>query len=317
MMTKTILVTGATGKQGGGVIDALLRQTEVTFNILAVTRDVTSRKARDLAHRHPTIKLVQGDLDDIDALWTAAEQASATARIWGVYSVQISMGHGVTEESEVAQGKALIHRAVGAEVSMFVYSSVERGGDVESWDNETPVGHFKSKFRIERYLRDITGRGQPGEKMKWTVLRPVAFMENLEPGFKTSVFLTALRNKLKDKPLQWVASSDVGVFAAMAFVDPAGWDGMAVGLAGDELTLDGVNQAFLAATGKAAPSTYWFFGSMLLMVVKEMGDMVRWFASDGYKADIEGRRRDYPQLMTLEQYLKQDMAWQETVQSKK
>ena len=171
-MSKTILVTGATGKQGGGVIDALLAQGADKWEILAVTRTASSGSAQKLASKSPSIKLVEGNLDDVPSLFQAALQKT-TQPIWGVYSVQVSQGKGVTHEGEIAQGKALIDESLKVGVKHFVYSSVDRGGDEVSWEVETPIPHFQSKYHLERYLRDQAS----GTDMGWTILRPVAFMD--------------------------------------------------------------------------------------------------------------------------------------------
>jgi uncharacterized protein YbjT (DUF2867 family) len=311
--TKTILVTGATGRQGSGVITALLSSPKsASYTILALTRDPTSPAAENLALLSPSIRLLKGDLDDIPTLFATATSLSPTGTIWGVYSVQVSLGRGVTEASEVRQGTDLIDAAVSHNVSMFVYSSVDRGGDDASWDNETPMTHFRSKHAIEQHLRAVTEPGiASGQNMRWTVLRPVAFMDNLAPRFETRVFLAALRNKIPPhKKVQWVASSDVGVYAAMAFDNPGGWDGRAVGLAGDELTMDELSAVFERAVGRPALGTYWFLGSALTALVREMGLMIGWFASDGYGADVKARRAEYPALMSLEGYLRANGKWQ-------
>ncbi|KAI1799149.1 NAD(P)-binding protein [Daldinia bambusicola] len=301
-MTKVLLITGATGKQGGAVINALLNQVTSKFTILAITRDVNSISAKSLAQKSPSIKLVQGNLDDVPSLFQEARKIHPQP-IWGVYSVQISMGKGVTLESEVRQGKSLIDESIKAGVKHFVYSSVERGGDEESWDNPTPIPHFQSKHRIERHLRDATGPGKAGANMGWTILRPVAFMDNLAPGFPTKVFMAALHNHLGNKRMQWIATSDIGAFAAKAFADPERWNRRAVGLAGDELSWEQLNASFAKATGFPVPVSYWFFGSALTYMVTEMGLMIGWFASDGYKADVTARRKDRPELLTMEEWL--------------
>lgn len=66
---RTILVTGATGKQGSAVIDALLsaNESDKAFSIIAVTRDTNSRSAQALARR-PNVSVVTGDLADPDEL---------------------------------------------------------------------------------------------------------------------------------------------------------------------------------------------------------------------------------------------------------
>jgi uncharacterized protein YbjT (DUF2867 family) len=170
-MAKTILVTGATGQQGGAVIDALLAKCPPhPLTLLAVTRDTFSVSAQKLAAKSPMITLVEGNLDDVPTLFESARKlCPAGEPIWGVYSVQVSLGTGVTMESETKQGKALIDGAIKAGVKHFVYSSVERGGDQKSWDNTTPIPHFQSKYQVERYLRENTSSGSVGEGMGWSV----------------------------------------------------------------------------------------------------------------------------------------------------
>jgi uncharacterized protein YbjT (DUF2867 family) len=86
-MNRAILVTGATGKQGGALIKALLA-SKAGFPILAVTRDSASPSAQRLAAKSSSITLVQGDLNDTEAIFNAAEQATSHP-IWGVFSVQV------------------------------------------------------------------------------------------------------------------------------------------------------------------------------------------------------------------------------------
>jgi len=310
-MAKTILVTGATGKQGGAVIDSLLSADPdgSAFTILALTRNASSASATRLLSKapHGNLKLVQGNLDDVPAVFEAAKAAAPEGQaIWGVYSVQVSLGPGVSTERETAQGTALIDAAVAHGVQHFVYSSVERGGDEVSWETATPVPHFQSKYRVEQHLKAVTAaEGKPGAGMGWTVLRPVAFMDNLAPGFATKVFVAALRNYLgeRDKALQWVAVADIGVFAAKAFTEPEKWDRRAVGLAGDELTMEQLDEAFQKATGSPAPATFWLFGSALTGLVKEMGAMLERFASDGYGVKIAELKKEHPGLLTMEEWL--------------
>ncbi|KAI0554329.1 hypothetical protein F4679DRAFT_570692 [Xylaria curta] len=303
-MTKVILVTGATGKQGSAVINALLAQKTEAFTILAVTRDVSSSAAKRLGVLYPSIKLIQGDLDEVPSLFQEA-QTVAGEPIWGVYSVQVSEGKGVTPEGEVRQGTALINESIKAGVKHFVYSSVERGGDKASWSNPTPVPHFQTKYNIEHHLRQATAEGKAGENMGWTILRPVAFMENITPGFQTKVFMTALHNWLGSKPMQWVATNDIGVFAAKAFTDPKNWNHKAVGLAGDELNFDEMSEWFQRVTGQPAPATFSFLGSALTFMVSELRVMIGWFSSEGYRADIKARRIEYPKLLTFGRWLEE------------
>ncbi|KAI1093238.1 NAD(P)-binding protein [Rostrohypoxylon terebratum] len=314
MSSKVLLILGATGNQGGAVIDALLSRARDPFTILAVTRDAKSPGAQRLAEKSPSIKLVQGNLNDVPSLFQEARKVHSQP-IWGVYSVQISMGTGVTYEGEITQGKDLIDKSIKADVKHFVYGSVERGGDEASWDNPTPIPHFQSKYHIEQHLRDSTAPGKPGESMGWTILRPVAFMDNLTPGFPTKVFVAALRNHLGNKPLQWVSPRDVGVFAMKAFTEPEKWNRRAVGLAGDQLSFEELSASFSRATGSPVPVTYWFLGSVLTYLATELSLMIRWFASDGYNADIAARRKDHPEMLTMEKWLVKESKFDTTRRS--
>lgn len=326
-MSKALLITGATGKQGGAVIDALLNLNAQSpggipkYTILAVTRNTSSEASQRLLRKDASaIKLVEGNLDDIAGLFDSARETlklttSPSLQIHGVFSVQVSLGPGVTVQGEITQGKSLIDGAIANGVKHFVYSSVERGGDEHSWQNETPIPHFQSKYQIEHHLRDVTviktlassGAGNDGQQqhMEWTILRPVAFMDNLAPGMPTKVFLAALKNHLgeNEKKLQWVATHDIGVFAAKAFDSPEEWKGRAVGLAGDELDMTELDRSFARATGEPAPMGFSFLGSFLTWAVTEMGLMIGWFKDEGYKADVEARRREYPRLLTMEKWL--------------
>jgi uncharacterized protein YbjT (DUF2867 family) len=170
-MSKVILVTGATGKQGGAVVEALLKSKQ--FTILAVTRSVESPSAQKLASKE-NVKLVGGNLDNVPAIFAAAKSVSEEP-IWGVYSVQISEGKGVTTNGEISQGKALIDESLKQGVKHFVYSSVDRGGDEKSWETETPIPHFQTKHQIEWHLRSRAEA--ENSEMGWTILRPVAFMD--------------------------------------------------------------------------------------------------------------------------------------------
>lgn len=164
MASKYILVTNATGNQGSAVIDALAKNPG--FTLLAQTRNTSSAGAQKIAAKGANIKLIEGSLNDIPALFKTAQDATAGSSIWGVYSVQVSVGKDVTHDGEIQQGKAVVDEAVKAGVKHFVYSSVERGGDDKSWGNPTPVQHFQSKYEIERHLKDNAG------SMGWTILRP-------------------------------------------------------------------------------------------------------------------------------------------------
>ncbi len=301
-MSRALLITGATGKQGGAVIDALLARPSLNSTILAVTRNSQSASAKRLLAKSPAIKLVEGDLNAVLELFSSAKKIAGATPIWGVYSVQASMGKGVTLEGEVKQGAALVDESIRAGVRHFVYSSVDRGGETRSWENPTPVPHFQTKHRLEQHLRDATASGK--SDMQWTILRPAAFMDSFEPGFGGKVFMTMMRDTLGNKRMQWVAVSDIGFFAAEAFEHPEKWDHKAVGIAGDELTFAEMSKVFEKVTGQPIETTFGLLGKVLKHAVHDVGAMVTWFKDEGYKADLAALKKVHPGLMNVEAFLR-------------
>jgi uncharacterized protein YbjT (DUF2867 family) len=86
---RAVLITGATGKQGGSVIRSLVARN-APFEILAVTRNPQSSSAQRLAKLSPNIKLVEGDLDKPLGIFQKAQNVTKTP-IWGVFSVQVRL----------------------------------------------------------------------------------------------------------------------------------------------------------------------------------------------------------------------------------
>jgi hypothetical protein len=109
--SKTVLVSGATGQQGGAVARELLAHG---YRVRAMTRKPESGPARSLGKLGA--ELVEGDLDD------EASVARAVAGAWGTFAVQNTWEAGV--EKEEIQGKRFAKAAREAGVQHFVYSSV-------------------------------------------------------------------------------------------------------------------------------------------------------------------------------------------------
>ena len=130
-------------------------------------------------------------------------------------------------------------------------------------------------------------------------------MDGLNPDFASQVFIAALRDTLGSKPMQWVATSDIGMFAKFAFEKPGDWNNQAIGLAGDELTHQQLSDVFLRTTGRALDGTFGILGRVLKYMVSDMGAMMNWFASDGYGANIARLRKIHPGMLDFEHWIRQ------------
>ncbi|KAI5919191.1 hypothetical protein F4810DRAFT_688748 [Camillea tinctor] len=295
-MSRALLITGATGKQGSAVITALL-DAKADFQILAVTRDTSSASATRLAAKSSNIVLVEGNLDDPDAIFTNAKKATSFP-IWGVFSVQLPAMNKTGPMIEERQGKALVDVALKHSVKHFVYASVDRHGE-RSLDNPTNIPHFVSKHHIEHHLI----KKARGTEMGWTILRPVAFMENLDGGFIGKVFATSWKVVVKSRPLQLIATADIGAFAVKSFMAPHEFNGKSISLAGDALTYEQMATLVRQKTGSEPPLTWGIVARLVMWLSKEMGTMFNFFEKEGYGADIEELRKMHPGLQDFRTWL--------------
>ncbi|KAH8893650.1 NmrA-like family protein [Thozetella sp. PMI_491] len=301
-MSRAVLICGATGKQGGSVIRHLLQQ-QANYEILAVTRDAKAPSATRLLKLSPKIKLVQGNLAEPAEIFKTAKGLSQSP-IWGVFSVQAAIGS--SGGGELGQGKGLVDAAIAAGAKHFVYTSVDRHGEA-SIDNPTNIPHFIKKHQIEHHLIDRS----KNTGMDWTILRPVAFMENFTDNFFGRVFATSWKMALKGKPLQLVAVSDIGFFAAHALLNPDEFKGRALSLAGDELTIEQMGRIFKDTTGSDLKWTYSFICSLLMWAMKDFGLMFKWFHDVGYAANISELKKIHPGLKDFETWLKTESQFPE------
>ena len=107
IMTKPLLITGATGEQGGSVIDALTASPSLPppTAILAVTRNASSQRAQQLTRKSPAIGLVEGNSDNVPTIFDRALAATDGSPIWGVISVQTFFCKGASVETEKPKAK--------------------------------------------------------------------------------------------------------------------------------------------------------------------------------------------------------------------
>ena len=279
MNNKTILVTGATGQQGGAVARHLLKQPG--FAVRALTRDSSKPAARDLAQAGADI--FRGDLDDPASVRRALEGA------WGVFSVQNFMECGY--DREIRQGKTLADAAKAAGLQHLVYSSVV------SADRKTGLPHFESKWQIEQHIHQC---GIP-----YTILRPAFFMQNWFTYGRESILNGALSLPLNPQtPLQQISVEDIGAFAAMAFQNPSKWADRTIELAGEELTMLRVAETLSRVLGRTVKYVQVAWEQFRQSAGEEMTRMYRWFQDVGYHVDIAALRREYAHLSTLEQVLR-------------
>jgi uncharacterized protein YbjT (DUF2867 family) len=278
--TGAIAVFGATGQQGGAVVDALLARGA---RVRALVRTPESDRARALGARGVELSTVR--IDDPASLVTALEAVDA------FYFMTPEANTLAETEDEIRLGTALVDAAAAARVPHVVFNSVFGA------DRETGVPHHDSKHRIEEYLK-LSG-------LRATMVRPVAFMEDFETVMAPTVENgeIVLRAPLPDGVgIKLVSVKDIGRVAAAILLDTADVPGGAIGVVGDERTGSQVAAAFGARAG--LPSRY---EELPLSVLGNDLDkaMFRQFAkASEYPSDLAAVRAIEPTTWDLAEWIR-------------
>ena len=276
--SRTILVCGGTGKQGGAVARKLL---SAGYDVRVLTRDPSQENARDLAASGAEV--LEGDLDDRSSLKRAVENA------YGVFSVQNFWETGY--DREVEQGVRMADSAHEAGVDHFVYSSV--GGA----ERATGISHFDSKYEIEEHVRALD--------MPYTILRPVFFMNNWESDMlKQMVLGGTLAQPLNPETLfQQIDVEDIGAFTELAFSDPDRWIGRELEVAGDERSMEEIAATFGGLIGRPVTYLQVPWDDFREQAGEEYTVMYEWFEDEGYEADVERLKEEHAGLIDFDEYL--------------
>jgi uncharacterized protein YbjT (DUF2867 family) len=269
--SQTILVTGATGQQGGAVARCLLEKGK---KIRVLTR--SPEKAKELSGRGAEV--VRGDFEDTESVKEAIQGVA------GVFLVGTPFEKG--PEAEIEQGKTVVLTCWKLGTPHVVYSSVCAA------NRNTGIPHFESKARVESFLR------QTGQEC--TILRPVWFMENftspwLYPSIEKGVLSTPV---LPGRKLQMIALGDIGEFASEAFLRPKEFIGEEIDLAGDELTMEEIALQISCGTNRKIRYEPIPEEKAEAAVGEDFASMYRWFNREGYNVDIEALKNRWGLRLT-------------------
>jgi uncharacterized protein YbjT (DUF2867 family) len=303
-----IVVLGATGAQGGGLVRAILADQNGPFRARAVTRDVNSDKAKALAKAGAEV--VAGDIDDPKSL----DRAFAGA--YGAFLVTFFWAH-FSPERETAEARSMARAAKRAGLQHVIWSTLE---DTRKWvpltDNRMPtlmgkykVPHLDSKGEADRAF---TEAGVPT-----TFLLTSFYWENLiyfgmapkrGPDGKL-----ALTMPMGDRKLAGIAAEDIGKSAYGIFKKGRELIGKRVGIAGEHHTGAQMAASLTRALGQEvryneiSPETYRGFG---FPGADDLGNMFQFFRD--FDKDVTGARKLEvgralnPEMQTFDSWLSQN-----------
>ena len=279
--SRVVVVTGATGRQGGAVTRALLAGG---WTVRAMTRRPHQGAARALAAAGADV--VTADMED------PASLDRAFAGAYGVYSVQNFMISGL--DGEVRQGRNVADAAHRAGIGHLVYGSGGTGR------RGTGVGSFESKLDVEDHIAAL---GLPA-----TVLRPMAFMELMtDRAFFPPAGVWHVWPTLAgwDFPVPWLSCHDLGRIAELVFAQPQRFIGQGLRLTADVRSLGECREIFTRVVGRG-PRRFPMPVRLLERFAQDTVSLWRWACTAQLDLDTALTRSLVPDALTVEAWLR---AW--------
>ena len=300
-----IVVMGATGAQGSGLVRAILQDPTRRFTARAITRKPDSEKARALAAQGAEVVGADaGDVASLERAFAGAAGAFCVTNFWEHFSA----------ETEVVQARNMARAAARADVRHVVWSTLEDTRKL------VPLSDPRMPTLMGRYkVPHFDGKGEADavfaeEKAPTTLLRTSFYWDNLihfgmGPKKDASGQLV-LALPMGDKKLSGIAAEDIGPCAFGVFVRGPETIGRTLGIAGEHLT--GAQMAAELSTALGQPVRYQSmsfeaYRKLGFPGADDLGNMFQYyhdFESEFCAArPLEQARALYPELQTFRQWL--------------
>ncbi len=284
-----VLLIGVTGGTGPNVVKGFIEQGMT--NLRAITRKIDLNRPSLSKMNDAGVELVEADLDDDNSL------AAAFAEVSSVYCHATAADSAKPDPLEIERAKRVARLAKQKNIKHFLYNSA--GGA----DRNSGIGHIEQKYKVEKILKEA---GLPT-----TMLRACLFMEEFwkkytRPSILKGVFQFSIQ---PDKPLHLITTKDMGRVAAHIIKNPSKYIGKEIELAGDVLTPIKMTEAFskvqkMTVVYKETPA--WIF---ILLWRKELFDLIQWYRTKGYQADVKLLREEFPGLLTTFDEFLEETDW--------
>ena len=266
---RKILVTGATGQQGGSLARLLLQKKHKVY---ALTRNTQSAAAQDL--RNKGANIVKGDLDDSDSLKRAVKDVQS------VFLMGTPFEDGT--EGETRRGKLMADIAKENSIEHLVYSSVANA------DKSTGIPHFESKYKVEQHIKNL--------EIPYTIIGPTFFMENLlGPGLEQGQLALPLS---PSTILQQSALENIAEFSALVLEHRKPFLGKRIDIASDEGTGEQAAKILSNELGykiRYVPVPL----EQVYQANEDMARMYEWYEKVGTGIDISALHQEYPEVNWL------------------
>jgi len=288
MAKKTILVNGATGRQGGSVARHLLR--DGNFAVRALTRNPESEKALEL--KSLKAEIVQGDHDNIESLKNSLKGC------YGAFGITSFWEH---FEKEYEQGKNLVDAVASSNIEHFVFGSLPYAHKISDGRYEVP--HFDIKGKLVEYINSLG--------LKTTILLTTFYYENFLSVFrpqKQEDGTYAFGFPQGDTKLATFSVEDLGGIVTTIFNNPDKFIGRTVGTVGEDQPPAKYAEIMSKTLGKKVvynhiPREIFIgFGFPRAEDLANMFEFNRYYLENRQK-DLDESRQLYPGMQSFKEWM--------------
>lgn len=272
--SRIVLVTGATGMQGAGVVKMLI---SCGYHVRALTTDAGSEKAHALSLIGA--ELFEGSFENQTSLDRALKGAES------VFSLQLTDPSG--QHREVIQAISLIEAAKRNGLKHFIQSTVSGAGQHASADwfksDKWSANYWNDKMAVQDEVRKAGFE-------RYTILKPALFMENLLPPKAAGMYVGLDSGRLisrvpPDVRLAWISSETLGYAVRFSLDNPNVMNGCELELADTLATPVEIAAELTQVTGLPVTYEYGDCQTMLDMGFRPgVINAQEWQAEVGYPA---------------------------------
>lgn len=214
-MSRILAIFGATGIQGGSLIDHVLNDPLLSqqYVLRGITRDTSSDRAQTLKSKG--VEVVAGDGTNRSSLSPALKGAQTVFITHPPFLGPDSFGPNALE-AEYQYGKGIVDVAVAEGAEYIIYSTLPSPNAI-SGGKYGRIAAFDAKAKVEEYIR--------GLPIKSSFVALGSYMQN----FQTSRFLPLTKEVGSDGSETWVMARHVSPQTKMPLVDAVRDTGKFVG----------------------------------------------------------------------------------------
>lgn len=269
-----ITVFAVTGKQGSATAKELLKRG---YQVVGTSRNPESKSSIAIK-QELGIEIRKADFLVQDSLNSAMQ---------GSFGVFFYTPHSLNQ-GEMA--KNVVTAAKINSIKHIVYTTASSADPINGFPDDTP------KKQAEAAIRN--------SGLSYSFLRPVGFMDNWLR-MKATVKEKGINSVMPEWMTQFIAVSDIAWFVGESFDNQHEWKGRELNIAGEQMSFEELARTFSKVIGTEITYAAMPWEKAKQYLPPHLVEIFEWVKENGQSVNVKKLRKEYPNLTTVEQFLRQ------------